>query len=84
MVIVDRSFCNLYEVAYKKFHGYLAVLLFKLGTYGWDSNNDERFYSNGIESEERQFAMKAAGIEPTEEDLVEGDLSRSVIESERQ
>ena len=28
--------------------------------------------------------MKVAGIEPTEEDLVEAELSQSVIESERQ
>lgn len=53
MVIVDRSFSNLYEIAYYKFRGYLAVLLFKLGTIGWDSNNDVRFYSLGIESSER-------------------------------
>lgn len=44
MVIVDRSFSNLYEVAYHKFYGLMAVLLFKLGTLGWDSNNDVRFY----------------------------------------
>ena len=70
MVIVDRSFSNLYDVALHKFHGYLAVLLFKLATLGWDSNNDVRFYAQGIESEERQYAMKVAGIAPTEEDLV--------------
>lgn len=44
MVIVDRSFSNLYEVAYHKFYGLMAVLLFKLGTLGWDSNNDVRFF----------------------------------------
>ena len=54
MVIVDRSFSNLYEVAYHKFYGYLAVLLFKLGTLNWDSNNDTRFYERGIQSEQRQ------------------------------
>ena len=53
MIIVDRSFSNLYEVAYYKFHGYIATLLFKLGTRGWDSNNDSRFYQYGIESEAR-------------------------------
>ena len=51
MVIVDRSFCNLYEVAYHKFYGFLAVLLFRIGTLGWDSNNDVRFYALGIESD---------------------------------
>ena len=54
MAIVDRSFSNLYEVAYHKFYGYLAVLLFKLGTGNWDSNNDIRFYERGIQSEQRQ------------------------------
>lgn len=53
MVIVDRSFSNLYEVAYHKFYGFLAVLLFKFGTLGWDSNNDVRFYSRGLDNEER-------------------------------
>jgi len=53
MVIVDRSFSDLYEVALHKFHGYLAVLLFKLGTFGWDSHSDVRFYKRGIESGER-------------------------------
>ena len=53
MVIVDRSFSDLYEVAYHKFYGFMAVLLFKLGTFGWDANNDIRFYSRGVEGEER-------------------------------
>jgi len=50
MVILDRSFNNLYDVAYYKFHGSIAVLLFRLGTFGWDSNNDKRFYKYGIET----------------------------------
>ena len=54
MVIVDRSFSNLYEVAFHKFYGFMAVLLFKLGTFNWDSNNDTRFYERGIQSEQRQ------------------------------
>ena len=57
MVIVDRSFCNLYEVAYHKFHGYFAVLLFKIGSrFGsWDSNNDVRFIKQrSQDDEERQ------------------------------
>ena len=53
MVIVDRSFNNLYDIAYYKFHGYIATLLFRLGTFGWDSNNDTRFLKNGVESLER-------------------------------
>ena len=69
MVIVDRSFSNLYEVAYHKFHGYLAVLLFRLGTSGWDSNNDVRFYNRGLESQERNLDMSQKGLCPTEEDL---------------
>lgn len=53
MVIVDRSFCNLYEVAYYKFYGWIAVMLFKIATYGWDSNNDLRYLQRGIEGAER-------------------------------
>ena len=64
MVIVDRSFCDLYEVAFYKFYGFMAVLLFKLGTIGWDSYNDSRFYSRGIESEERQADLLKSGFFP--------------------
>lgn len=62
MVIVDRSFSDLYEVALHKFHGYLAVLLFKLGTFGWDSHSDVRFYKRGIESGERKAEVLKAGL----------------------
>jgi len=51
MIIIDRSFSNLYEIAMYKFYGILAVFLFKLGTWGWDSRNDKRFYARGIECE---------------------------------
>ena len=51
MVIVDRSFSNLYDMAYHKFYGYMAVLLFKLGFLGKDSNNDTRFVTNGLNRE---------------------------------
>ena len=62
MVIVDRSFSNLYEVALHKFHGQLAVLLFKLGTFGWDSENDIRFFKRGIDSDERRAEMLKLGL----------------------
>ena len=64
MVIVDRSFSNLYEVAYHKFHGFLAILLFKLGTWGWDSNNDVRLFERGIDSEERRKEIESKGFAP--------------------
>lgn len=48
MVIVDRSFSNLYDIAFHKFKGFLAVLLFRFGTYGWNSDNHVRFYERGI------------------------------------
>ena len=57
MVIVDRSFSDLYEVAFHKFHGKLATALFKVGTIGWDSHNDIRMTERGIESEERRAAI---------------------------
>ena len=40
MVILDRSFSNLHDVAKGKFHGDSAVALFKWATPGWRSNND--------------------------------------------
>ena len=68
MVIVDRSFNNLYDVAYHKFHGWLAVLLFKLGTFGWDSNNDIRFIERGIETDQRHAEMLQKGYCPPAEE----------------
>ena len=59
MVIVDRSFSDLYKVAFHKFHGVLATTLFKLGTLGWDSHNDIRLISRGIDSEERNERIEA-------------------------
>ena len=62
MIIVDRSFSNLYDVAYHKFKGLLAVLMFKLGTLGWNSDNHVRFYERGIESAERHDQLLKAGF----------------------
>jgi len=39
MVIVDRSFSNLNEVAERKFHGQSAKAIFKLATGGWRTTN---------------------------------------------
>jgi hypothetical protein len=68
MVIVDRSFNNLYDVAFHKFHGWLAVALFKLGTLGWDSNNDVRYIGRGQETEARRAEMHKKGFCPQEEE----------------
>ena len=40
MVIIDRSFGNLYDVAYHKFYGWFATMMFKIGTMGWRSRSD--------------------------------------------
>ena len=66
MIIVDRSFSNLYEVAYHNFHGYLALLLFKLGTIGWDTANDIRFINRG-HGAERLSEMLSKGFIPRSE-----------------
>ena len=66
MIIVDRSFSNLYEVAYNNFHGYLALLLFKLGTTGWDTANDVRFINRG-HGAERLSEMLSKGFIPRSE-----------------
>ncbi len=43
MVIADRSFSNLHEVAERKFHGESARVLFKLATGGWRATNEIDF-----------------------------------------
>lgn len=68
MAIVDRSFSDLYEVALYKFHGYLAVLLFKLATCGWDSSNDKSFYKRGLDSDARKAEMLKLGLYQVEQD----------------
>ena len=35
MAIIDRSFCNISAMAYWKYRGHFADLLFKVGTCGW-------------------------------------------------
>ena len=40
MAIIDRSFCNLSAMAYWKYRGHFADLLFKFGTCGWQVQND--------------------------------------------
>ena len=35
MIIIDRSFQSLHEVAYHMFHGSTALHLFKIGALGW-------------------------------------------------
>lgn len=35
MAIIDRSFCNLGAMAYWKYRGHFADLIFKVGTCGW-------------------------------------------------
>jgi len=43
MVIVDRSFSNLQEMAVSRFNSRFADILFKLGSCGWQSQNDFDF-----------------------------------------
>ena len=62
MVIVDRSFSNLYDVAFHKFKGFLAVLMFKLGTFGWDSDNHVRMFERGIETADRYDQLLKLGF----------------------
>jgi alpha/beta superfamily hydrolase len=40
MVIIDRSFSNLHEMAVWKYHGPAASLLFKIGSCGWQVQSD--------------------------------------------
>ncbi len=45
MVIVDRSFGNLHEVARTKFFGQVTVDLFKYATGGWRASSDKDILS---------------------------------------
>ena len=58
LVIVDRSFANLYDVVYYKFLGYAVILLLKFATGGYRSYNDINFYMMGAESEKRTKAVE--------------------------
>ena len=40
MAIIDRSFCNLAAMAKWKYHGSFADYLFKIGSCGWQAQND--------------------------------------------
>ena len=40
MAIIDRSFCNLSAMAYWKYRGHFADIVFKVGTCGWQVQND--------------------------------------------
>ena len=40
MAIIDRTFCNLSAMAYWKYRGSFADILFKVGTCGWQVQND--------------------------------------------
>lgn len=40
MAIIDRSFCNLAAMAKWKYHGKFADYLFKIGSCGWQAQND--------------------------------------------
>ena len=53
MVIIDRSFGNLYDVAYHKFYGWFAMTMFKIGTLGWRTLNDVNIVNRGFDSKER-------------------------------
>ena len=40
MAIIDRSFCNLSAMATWKYKGAFADWLFKIGSCGWQAQND--------------------------------------------
>jgi len=40
MIIVDRSFCNFSDMAFWRYKGKAAEYLFKLGSCGWQVQND--------------------------------------------
>jgi len=40
MAIIDRSFCNLAAMAKWKYYGKFADYLFKIGSCGWQAQND--------------------------------------------
>ena len=68
MIIVDRSFNNLYDVAFHKFHGFLAVVLYKIGTWGWDSSNDISYLGTEAGAQTIKAEMLAKGFCSTEEE----------------
>jgi len=43
MAIVDRSFCNFTDMANWKYGGGFADFLFKVGSCGWQIQNDYNF-----------------------------------------
>ena len=43
MVIIDRSFCSLSELAYWKFYGRISEFIFRVGTCCWSVQNDRNF-----------------------------------------
>ena len=43
MVIIDRSFCNFTEMAKWKYHSKFADFLMKIGSCGWQTQNDFEF-----------------------------------------
>ena len=64
MVIIDRSFGNLYDVAYHKFYGWFAAMMFKIGSLGWRTQNDINMLTRGIDSPARQEEIQAKGYGP--------------------
>ena len=56
MVIIDRSFSNLHEMAVWKYYGAAASLLFKIGSCGWQVQSDFNF----LKEYTGQFAEKTA------------------------
>lgn len=60
----------------------MAVLLFKMGTMGWDSFNDSRFYSRGIETEERQADLLKSGFYPVEDQQSLNNFSQDTSQVE--
>ena len=64
MAIVDRSFCNLAAMARWKYHSAFADYLFKIGSCGWEAQND--FYM--IRAREQPKAAAKADTEAPKRD----------------
>lgn len=64
MVIVDRSFSNLRDMSIARFGGSMADFLFKVGSFGWQSQNDfdflRPFKGNSPNQSARQRIIRSA------------------------
>lgn len=59
MVIIDRTFSNLYDFAGFRYYGEIARLIFKISTCGWRTRNDIDFITRGLSSSARDQNLNA-------------------------